>query len=167
MTPYETVRNALNEGADDEKLLKIAQRNKPVLDYLIGLGIKDAIRSHIGDQRDRILSDVGGNEKIVAASSHGPSGRSPSQRLAFLSGEFSALLDYPLYGGTPLGDAERGDILISAEQHEKTGTSHMLKAKWQRSIASMMPEHGTVRQVLSPDDLRQISQSAPADQPSA
>jgi len=72
------------------------------------------------------------------------------------------LMDFPLFGGLTLRDANRADVEQSADEYEMRGSDMLTKAKWLRLIARRMSSSKSVQQSLTEDALRSLKRKAEA-----
>lgn len=67
-----------------------------------------------------------------------------------------ALMDYPISGGTKLGDATKADIVTHAERQIKSAKENLHRGSWQLAVANRLPDGKRVRDVMTEADLKTL-----------
>jgi hypothetical protein len=52
------------------------------------------------------------------------------------------LMDMPLWGGKPIGEATADEIYASADEHDKVARTHTQKAAWEAAVAKVLEKNG-------------------------
>lgn len=74
------------------------------------------------------------------------------------------LLDFPLWDGTRLRDADKYKVLESAEKYEAQANTMMVRGLWLRSIAKKTPKDKKVGEVLTIEALQSLLDKAGGDE---
>jgi len=148
-----------NISAAADGLIERANRDQRLYDAILAMRFHrmcgDIIREALGTQRrtvwDRPVEQA--KEMLLTRATERANER------AILASEMM-LMDFPIFGGGRLRNANKQQLIASAEQFEQRGEDMLAKARWLRAVAAQLKGKRTVGTTLTEDQLMTLKARA-------